>query len=52
MQFHRGFEMLDHHRLDEPEVVSRLLLHIPYGVYLKPGIKPPSGWGQRRYRRD
>ena len=26
---------------DEPEVVSRRLLHIEYGVYLKPGLAPP-----------
>ncbi len=26
---------------DEPEVVSRRLLHIPYGVYLKAGSAPP-----------
>jgi DNA-binding transcriptional LysR family regulator len=26
---------------DEPEVVSRRLLHIEYGVYLKPGLPPP-----------
>ena len=31
---------------DEPEVVSRRLLHIPYGVYLKPGLaKPRAGDG-------
>jgi DNA-binding transcriptional LysR family regulator len=27
---------------DEPEVVSRRLLHIEYGVYLKPGLPPPQ----------
>jgi DNA-binding transcriptional LysR family regulator len=26
---------------DEPEVISRRLMHIDYGVYLKAGIKPP-----------
>jgi len=26
---------------DEPEVISRRLLHIPYGVYLKTGLVPP-----------
>jgi len=26
---------------DEPEVVSRRLLHIDYGVYLKSGLEPP-----------
>jgi DNA-binding transcriptional LysR family regulator len=26
---------------DEPEVISRRLMHIPYGVYLKSDIEPP-----------
>ncbi|CAN7259089.1 LysR family transcriptional regulator [Bosea sp. LjRoot9] len=26
---------------DEPEVISRRLMHIPYGVYLKTGLEPP-----------
>lgn len=26
---------------DEPEVISRRLMHIPYGVYLKAGTTPP-----------
>jgi DNA-binding transcriptional LysR family regulator len=26
---------------DEPEVISRRLMHIPYGVYLKPDREPP-----------
>jgi DNA-binding transcriptional LysR family regulator len=27
---------------DEPEVISRRLMHIPYGVYLKSDIEPPK----------
>jgi DNA-binding transcriptional LysR family regulator len=29
-------------RFDEPEVISRRLMHIPYGVYLKSGITHPQ----------
>jgi DNA-binding transcriptional LysR family regulator len=28
---------------DDPDVVSRRLMHIPYGVYLATGLTPPSG---------
>lgn len=33
-------------RFDEPEVISRKLLHIPYALYGRKGSKPPRGDGR------